>query len=101
MCQEVDFPVYEYGRSADQIGIISKKWGGIVNEILTDADSFGVSFPLELDTKHKALFLAACFLIVSNDFDYSSNYILVLCHRTSSISRGTRRDSTTAKVYIY
>lgn len=66
LCRDVDFNVYETRQTNGgnpQIGVISKKWGGIVRELLTDWDTFGVSFPENLDVNHKALFLAACFLI--------------------------------------
>jgi len=67
ICGDVDFPIFETGIKGEdgKIGLISKQWGGILKEFLTDLDSFGVNFPLDLEAKHKALFLAACFLIVS------------------------------------
>ena len=34
-----------------QIGEISKKWTGLGEEMFTDADNFGVSFPKDLDIK--------------------------------------------------
>lgn len=36
-----------------------------MKEVFTDTDNFGVSFPLDLDVKLKAVLLGACFLIVS------------------------------------
>lgn len=48
-----------------EIGNISKKWSGFAKEMFTDADNFGVSFPMDLDVKMKAVLLGACFLIVS------------------------------------
>ncbi|PSN37417.1 Phospholipid scramblase 1 [Blattella germanica] len=50
-----------------QIGKITKKWGGILRELCTDADIYGIEFPLDLDVFMKALLLGACFLI---DFMY-------------------------------
>lgn len=47
------------------IGRISKQWTGLDTEMFTDADHFGVQFPMDLDVKIKAVVLAACFLIVS------------------------------------
>lgn len=70
-CNDVDFPVFETRQSRHgnpQVGLISKKWGGIVRELLTDWDTFGVTFPKDMDVKHKALFLAACFLIDKKHF---------------------------------
>lgn len=46
------------------VGRISKHWSGILKEILTDVDTFGIQFPLDLDVKMKAVMLGACFLIV-------------------------------------
>ncbi len=47
------------------MGKISKQWSGLVREAFTDADMFGINFPLDLDVKIKAVLLGACFLIVS------------------------------------
>lgn len=47
------------------VGKISKQWSGFVREAFTDADNFGIQFPLDLDVKMKAVMLGACFLIVS------------------------------------
>lgn len=33
--------------------------------MFTDADFFGISFPMDLDVKMKAVCMGACFLIVS------------------------------------
>ena len=48
-----------------KVGKISKQWSGFANEAFTDADNFGISFPMDLDVKMKAVMLGACFLIVS------------------------------------
>lgn len=47
------------------MGRISKQWGGLLREALTDADDFGLQFPLDLDVRVKAVLLGATFLIVS------------------------------------
>ncbi|CAB3408750.1 unnamed protein product [Caenorhabditis bovis] len=49
------------------IGAITKKWGGFARELFTDADTFSVNFPKDLDVKLKAVLLGATFLI---DFMY-------------------------------
>ena len=68
-CDDVDFPVIEKGNKRfggdKRVGFISKKWGGMAREILSTTDTFGVTFPLHFDPRFKALFMAACFLIVS------------------------------------
>ncbi|XP_065388743.1 phospholipid scramblase 3 isoform X3 [Macaca fascicularis] len=45
------------------VGRISKQWGGLVREAFTDADDFGLQFPLDLDVRVKAVLLGATFLI--------------------------------------
>ncbi|XP_073088334.1 phospholipid scramblase 1 [Manis javanica] len=65
-CADVDFEI----KSLDEenvVGKISKQWTGFVREAFTDADNFGIQFPLDLDVKIKAVMLGACFLI---DFMY-------------------------------
>lgn len=65
-CVEVTFKV----KSADgnhTVGVIQKEWSGFGREFFTDADNFGISFPLDLDVKMKAVLLGACLLI---DFMY-------------------------------
>lgn len=47
------------------VGRISKQWGGLLREALTDSDDFGLQFPMDLDMRMKAVLLGATFLIVS------------------------------------
>lgn len=54
-----------------QVGKISKQWSGLVKETFTDSDNFGITFPMDLDVKMKAVMLGAIFLIVSD--------IMVVC----------------------
>jgi uncharacterized protein YxjI len=53
-----------------ELGKITKKWSGLLKEGFTDADNFGVIFPVKWDVKLKALFLGAVFLI---DFVHFEN----------------------------
>lgn len=48
-----------------QVGKISKQWSGLLREAFTDTDYFGVSFPMDLDVRMKAVLIGAVFLIVS------------------------------------
>ncbi|VDP86977.1 unnamed protein product [Echinostoma caproni] len=48
-----------------EIGRITKQWSNLLQEMFTDADNFGVSFPLDLDVRVKATLIGAVFLIVS------------------------------------
>uniref|UniRef100_A0A8B9KJ98 Phospholipid scramblase n=1 Tax=Astyanax mexicanus TaxID=7994 RepID=A0A8B9KJ98_ASTMX len=65
-CGDVDFNVSD----GSVIGRISKQWAGLIKEGLTDADNFGINFPLDLDVRLKATLLGACFLI---DFMFFEN----------------------------
>ena len=47
----------------NEVGQITKQWSGYAQEAFTDADNFGISFPLDLDVNIKATLLAALFLI--------------------------------------
>lgn len=63
------FPVYDLNGS--QIATISKKWGGLLKEYISDADKFGISFEsTQLTTAQKAVVFAAA---LSIDFDYFEN----------------------------
>uniref|UniRef100_A0A803TAW2 Phospholipid scramblase n=1 Tax=Anolis carolinensis TaxID=28377 RepID=A0A803TAW2_ANOCA len=46
------------------VGTISRQWGGWAREAATDASSFQVQFPMDLDVKMKAIILGSCFLLV-------------------------------------
>ncbi|XP_051253995.1 phospholipid scramblase 1-like isoform X1 [Dicentrarchus labrax] len=59
---DVIFEVMSLDESA-VVGQISKQWGGFMQEGFTDADNFGISFPMDLDVKIKAVMVGACFLI--------------------------------------
>uniref|UniRef100_A0A8C9SGT9 Phospholipid scramblase n=1 Tax=Scleropages formosus TaxID=113540 RepID=A0A8C9SGT9_SCLFO len=61
-CGDVNFELKD--KDGEQcIGRISKQWSGLVKEIFSDADNFGIQFPMDLDVKIKAVLLGACFLI--------------------------------------
>ena len=50
-----------------KVGKITKQWSGLMKEAFTDADNFGVSFPMDMNVKTKATLFGAVFLI---DFMY-------------------------------
>ena len=52
--------------AAEPIGVITKKWGGLLKEAFTDADKFKVEFP-QWNESQKAVALAAAVCI---DLDY-------------------------------
>ena len=66
-CNDIDFEVLTLGEEEQPVGKITKQWTGAITELLTDADNFGVTFPMDLDVKIKATLLGALFLI---DFMY-------------------------------
>merc|ERR1719153_1578187 len=51
----------------EEVGKISKKWGGALKEMFTDADTFSVTFPKDLDSKTKAILFGTAILV---DFAY-------------------------------
>ncbi|KAG7329704.1 hypothetical protein KOW79_005926 [Hemibagrus wyckioides] len=72
-CSDVIFKVISLDE-ASVIGRISKQWAGLDTEMFTDADHFGVQFPMNLEVKMKAVVLAACFLIDFMFFEHSPNH---------------------------
>ena len=65
-CCEQDFVVKTL--DGEEIGKIAKQFSGLIKEYFTDADNFGVQFPMDLDVKMKATMIGAVFLIVSTSF---------------------------------
>lgn len=63
-CGDVEFNVLSKDKTQNA-GKITKQWSGLAREVFTDADYFGITFPMDLDVKIKAVMLGACFLIVS------------------------------------
>jgi uncharacterized protein YxjI len=64
LCGDVEFQLFTKDESK-QVGKITKQWSGLAKELFTDADYFGITFPLEIEVNTKALLIGACFLIVS------------------------------------
>lgn len=64
ICGDVEFQILSLDKET-KVGKITKQWAGLAREMFTDADLFGVTFPLDLDVHIKAVLLAATFLIVS------------------------------------
>jgi len=72
VCGSVEFQILSRD-GGTQVGKISKKWSGLLREAFTDADNFGISFPVDLDVRMKAVMLGACFLIDFMFFEKSQN----------------------------
>lgn len=61
---------FNINKGEKEYGKITKKWGGLMKEGFTDADTFGVMLPSDWDVSLKALLLGAVFLI---DFVHFEN----------------------------
>lgn len=59
------------------VGQIRKNWSGVLREVFTDSDNFGVTFPIDLDVGIKATVLAAVFMIVRYIICLSSHLVIV------------------------
>uniref|UniRef100_A0A6E8VNB5 Phospholipid scramblase n=1 Tax=Anopheles coluzzii TaxID=1518534 RepID=A0A6E8VNB5_ANOCL len=71
ICGDVEFEVLS--TNGTQVGKISKQWSGLGREMFTDADHFGINFPMDLDVRVKATLLGALFLIDYMFFEKSGN----------------------------
>ncbi|XP_022162476.1 phospholipid scramblase 2-like [Myzus persicae] len=60
--EDIEYKILSKDKTA-VVGRISKKWSGLLREVFTDADFFGINFPMDLDVRMKAVLLGACFLI--------------------------------------
>lgn len=69
---DVEFQVLTPDGS-NQVGAIRKQWSGVIREALTDADHFGITFPMDLDIGIKGVLLGACFLIDFMFFEKAGN----------------------------
>ncbi|XP_030756135.1 phospholipid scramblase 2 isoform X1 [Sitophilus oryzae] len=68
ICGDVEFKIMS-GDGSVQVGKISKQWSGVIREMFTDTDYFGITFPMDLDVRMKAVMLGACFLIDAMFFE--------------------------------
>ncbi|XP_045139415.1 phospholipid scramblase 1-like isoform X1 [Portunus trituberculatus] len=69
---DVEFKVMSEDSSV-QVGVITKQWRGLCQEAFTDADSFGLTFPIDMDVRTKTLLLGALFLIDFMYFERAKN----------------------------
>lgn len=72
ICGDVEFKVLSPDCSTE-VGKISKQWSGLLREAFTDADNFGINFPMDLDVRMKATLLGALFLIDFMFFEKQKN----------------------------
>lgn len=71
-CSDIDFKVMSLD-GATEVGKVTKQWTGIVNEMFTDADTFGITFPMDLSVKAKATMLGAVMLLDFMFFEKQNN----------------------------
>jgi hypothetical protein len=64
---------FQIRKNGVECGKITKKWSGLMQEGITDADNFGVMFPADGDVELRALFLGAVFLIDFVHFENKGN----------------------------
>ncbi|XP_013065706.2 phospholipid scramblase 1-like isoform X1 [Biomphalaria glabrata] len=69
---DIEFPIKSV-KDNTQVGTVSKVWAGSFREMLTDADTYSVRFPVNLDVRHKALMFACIFLIDFAVFETQKN----------------------------
>jgi len=50
-------------KHGNDVGKITKKWSGLLKETFSDADNFGIEFPVNIDNETKAFLLGCVFLI--------------------------------------
>jgi uncharacterized protein YxjI len=90
-CCHCSYSVQIMDMKGNQVGEITKKWGGCTKEVFTDSDNFHVIFPVSADPKQRALILGAVFLVdmmyFENDEDgeglYVSDFLLECDFRSS------------------
>ncbi|XP_050096738.1 phospholipid scramblase 2-like isoform X1 [Anopheles aquasalis] len=61
LCGDVKFRIL--ATDGTEVGKVTKQWTGLAQEYFTDADNFGIAFPMNLDVRVKATLLGALFLI--------------------------------------
>jgi len=64
------------GKEEEVIGCIHKRWGGVLRELFTDADTFDIQFPANAEAKDRMLLIAAVYLL--DDLFFSSNNLIAL-----------------------
>lgn len=70
-CSDVNFEITT--NDDVTVGKITKQWSGFAKEMFTDADNFGITFPLDLDVKFKAVLVGAVILIDFMFFEQAPN----------------------------
>ncbi|KAL3862646.1 hypothetical protein ACJMK2_008600 [Sinanodonta woodiana] len=74
--RSISFPVKGINNPEKVHANIAKIWDGAIQEVFKEADSFRVTFPLEMDVKQKALIIGAVFLLVCSSVFMTIKYIM-------------------------
>ncbi|KAK3098490.1 hypothetical protein FSP39_020006 [Pinctada imbricata] len=69
---DVDITVYDPGMKTT-IGRVFKRWDGCIRDAFTNADTFGVQFPMDMDVKAKALLVGCTFFVDFLIFEQQKN----------------------------
>ncbi|RKY14346.1 MAG: scramblase [Planctomycetota bacterium] len=64
---------FEIRENGEIFGKITKKWSGLLKEGFTDADNFGVTFPVDWPKEIKAILFGGVFLIDFVHFENKNN----------------------------
>lgn len=70
-CSKVDFAVLN--KENTKVGNISKVWPGCCRALFSDADSYSVSFPIDMSPRFKILVMVAAILIDYRHFEEGPN----------------------------
>ena len=62
------FPIFN--SQSEQVGVITKKWQGLIKEAFTDSDAFLIRFEQDLKIEEKVILFSSG---ISIDFDYFEN----------------------------
>lgn len=68
-----NFPIRD--KTDQEVGLVTKKWGGMMTEIFTDADKFFVQFPNNFTPDQRAVVFASAISIDMDFFDDNSNSV--------------------------
>jgi hypothetical protein len=58
-----------YDMNGNQVGVIKKKWAGLLKEFYDDSDNFVIQYPKKCTSAHKSLILSTTFLLEFMYFD--------------------------------
>lgn len=66
-----------YDSNSKEVGVITKKWGGLLKEVLTDADQFTIDYSKNpWSDEQKAIILFACLSIDLDFFEDNSKSVM-------------------------